>query len=108
VPKAAAERRKAQLPQWSPGARPSMASGAGGERLVWMTRPDTERPATEKMGRGVVVVAGEEEQSGGHASLQSKPDPFLSLCLDIGPATVHTGRHRIAIPTDSAEFTTFS
>jgi hypothetical protein len=103
VPKAAAERRKAQLPQWSPGARPSMASGAGGERLVWTTRPDTE-----KMGRGVVVVAGEEEQSGGHASLQSKPDPFLSLCLDIGPATVHTGRHRIAIPTDSAEFTTFS
>jgi hypothetical protein len=99
VPKAAAERRKAQLPQWSPGARPSMASGAGGERLVWTTRPDTE-----KMGRGVVVVAGEEEQSGGHASLQSKPDPFLSLCLDIGPATVHTGRHRIAIPTDSAEF----
>ena len=37
VPNAAAERRKAQLPQWSPGAMATVAAAAGGRR-AWRRR----------------------------------------------------------------------
>jgi len=41
VPNAAAERRKAQLPQWSPGAMATAAAAAGGRR-AWRRRGEDE------------------------------------------------------------------